>query len=208
MYQYTIRRIFIFIGILTILTGALLMYFLRDTEVRQYEIAIRRLRTYIFRYDTIVVDSAWVRTDYDTLVLETYIKFDVTDVYGNRHEDIVSLTYAGGENDKVLDLIRPGDDNYEDVLFPIETDTIVPKWEIDHYYAPPAMTGYIIVANGVCILVLAIIFKPTFRSNYSKITLYNKQKVDVIAELREAKQLFDEGKISRVEFARRKNELL
>lgn len=203
-----LRRIFIFIGILVIIIGGFLTYLLRAPEVRSYEIGIRRLKTYIFRYDTIDVHSAWVRIDEENLVVETYIRFDVTDVYGNRHHDIIALTYAGGVNDKVLDLIRPGDDNYEELISPLRTDTIVPKWEIDYYYSPPALSGYITIANGLIILTLAIIFKPTYKANFSTINFSKKPKIDVIQELRDIKQLFDQGKISKIEFTRRKKELL
>lgn len=203
-----LRRIFIFIGILVIIIGGFLTYLLRAPEVRAYEIGIRRLKTYIFRYDTIDVHSAWVRIDQENLVVETYIRFDVTDVYGNRHHDFIALTYAGGPNDKDLEIIRPGDDNYDELINPVRTDTIVPKWEVDYYYAPPALSGYITIANGFVILVLAIIFKPSYTSNFSSINFNKKPEIDVIEELREAKELFDQGKISRIEFNRRKNELL
>ena len=208
MYNNFFQKLLIFLGVTTIIVGFLFTFLLRTSEVRSYEIGIRRLRTYIFRYDTIEVDSSWIRIDEENLIVETYIKFDVVDVFGNQHEDIVAVTYAGGPQDKVLDLIRPGDDNYEEFLNPIRTDEIVPKWEIDYYYSPPALIGLFLIATGIIVVIYSFLAKTKLINPVSVLDFTIKDDRNIAGELKENKTLFDEGKISRVEYHRRRNELI
>ena len=208
MRQEVKRNIVLAFGAFLIVLGGLFTYMLREKELHPYEIGIRRLKTYIFKYPTIEVDSAWVRIDNESLLIETYIRFDVDDVFGERKYDIVALTYAGGPYDKVLDLIRPGDDNYEENLYPRETDLIVPKWEIDYYYAPPSLTGIFTIANGIVIIIFGLLIDQSYITKLDSIRFDNGPEIDVFTELLHAKQQLDKKEITELEFNRRKKELL
>ncbi len=208
MYTNIRRNLLVFLGVSLIILGGFLTFYLRAPEVRSYEIGIRRLRTYIFRAGTIDVNTAWERIDEENLIVETYIKFDVNNIFGDRLYDIIAVTYAGGPADKTLDLIRPGDDNYEEFLFPETTDKIVSKWEIDRYYSPPALTGIIIVASGIIFLVYGYLANDELINTSSVLDFTEEPERNVIGELLENKELLDKGNISRVEYNRRRNELI